>query len=80
MFCILPMFAKAAVPGLFIGCILGNLLGGAIILDVVFGSIATLIGACLAYQFRENRWLIPVPTVISNTVIIPMILRFGYGV
>ena len=77
---ILPMFTKAAVPGLFIGCLLGNLLGGALILDVIFGSIATLIGAYLGYLFRKNRWLVPVPTVVSNTLIIPFILRYAYDV
>ncbi|MBQ2658483.1 MAG: QueT transporter family protein [Erysipelotrichaceae bacterium] len=77
---ILPMFTKAAVPGLFIGCILGNLLGGAVITDVIFGSVATLIGAYLGYLLRKNRWLVPIPTVISNTVIIPLVLYFGYDV
>ena len=43
--CILPMFTPAAIPGLFIGCLIANLIGGGIILDVIFGSIATLIGA-----------------------------------
>ncbi len=77
---ILPMFTKAAVPGLFIGCILGNLLGGAVITDIVFGSIATLIGAFLAYLLRKNRWLVPIPTVISNAVIIPLVLHYAYDV
>ena len=77
---ILPMFTPAAIPGLFIGCIIANLFGGAVILDVVFGSIATLIGAWLAYLLRSNRWLVPLPAVISNTVIVPFVLRYGYGV
>ena len=42
---ILPYFTPAAIPGLFVGCILSNLLGGAIPVDIIFGSIATLIGA-----------------------------------
>ena len=77
---ILPMFTSAAVPGLFIGCILGNLLGGAVATDIVFGSIATLIGAYAGYLLRKNRWLVPVPTVISNTLIIPFVLRYAYDV
>lgn len=43
--CILPFFTPAAVPGLFIGCLLSNLLCGAAALDIIFGSLATLIGA-----------------------------------
>ena len=77
---ILPMFTFAAVPGLFLGCIIANLLGGAIAWDVIFGSLATLIGAAIGYQLRANRWLVPIPTVISNALIIPLVLRYGYGV
>lgn len=77
---ILPLFTPAAIPGLFIGCLLANILGGAIIWDVIFGSIATLIGAALGYVLRFNRWLVPIPAVISNSVIVPLVLRYGYGV
>lgn len=76
---ILPPFTPAAVPGLFIGCLLANILGGAIIWDVIFGSLATLIGAFLGYILRKNRWLVPIPAVLSNTVIVPLVLRYGYG-
>lgn len=77
---ILPLFTPAAVPGLFVGCLLGNILGGAIIWDIVFGSLATLIGAALGYLLRFNRWLVPLPTVIANALIIPWVLRYGYGI
>ena len=77
---ILPLFTPAAIPGLFLGCIIGNLWGGAIALDVVFGSLATLIGAVLGYRLRFNRWLVPIPAVLSNTIIVPLVLRFGYGI
>jgi len=77
---ILPFFTPAAVPGLFIGCLIANFLGGSIILDVVFGSIATLLGAIGTYLLRSNRWLAPLPPIISNTIIVPLVLRYGYGV
>lgn len=78
---ILPLFTPAAVPGLFIGCFLGNFLGGAILPDVIFGSIATLIGAVLTYQLRnKNHFLAPLPPILSNTIIVPFVLRFAYGV
>ena len=80
MLTILPLFTAAAVPGLFVGCVLGNLLGGAVLLDVIFGSLATLIGAALGYVLRSERWLVPVPAVVSNTIIVPLVLRYGYGV
>lgn len=78
--CILPMFTPAAVPGLFIGCLIANLIGGGIILDVIFGSLATLIGAVLGYMLRSNRWLVPVPAVLANAIIVPFVLVYGYGV
>ena len=51
---ILPVFTPAAIPGLFVGCIVGNILGGAILPDIIFGSIATLIGAFFTYQLRNK--------------------------
>lgn len=62
--CILPFFTPAAIPGLFIGCFLSNLLCGAAVLDVVFGSIPTLIGAAGSYALRRNRWMVCVPPIL----------------
>lgn len=77
---ILPAFTPAAIPGLFIGCLIGNILGGAILPDIIFGSLATLIGACFTYLLRkQNRFLAPLPPILSNAMIIPLILRFAYG-
>ena len=77
---VLPYFTPAAVPGLFIGCLIANIYGGGIILDVVCGSIATLIGACGTYLLRHrSRYLASVPPVIANALIIPWVLKYGYG-
>ena len=76
---ILPMFTPSAVVGLFIGCLLANLIGGAVVWDILLGSLATLIGAVFAYVLRFNRWLVPIPAVVSNSLIIPVVLRYGYG-
>ena len=77
---ILPVFTPAAIPGLFIGCIIANTLTGCMVLDIVFGSIATLIGAILTYTLKKHRWLAPVPPVLSNTIIVPFVLRYVYKV
>ena len=77
---IMPLFTPTAIPGLFIGCVIANLIGGAIVWDIIFGSIATLIGAAVGYALRSNRWLVPIPAVISNGIIVPLVLRYGYGV
>ncbi len=77
---ILPYFTPAAIPGLFVGCIIGNLLAGSLLWDVIFGSLATLIGAVFTYLLRKkSKYWAPVPAIMSNTIIIPFILRYAYG-
>ncbi len=78
---ILPVFTPAAIPGLFVGCLIGNILGGAILPDIIFGSLATLIGAFFTYQLRDkNKFLAPLPPIAANTIVVPFVLRYGYGV
>lgn len=77
---ILPFFTPAAIPGLFIGCLLSNLIGGSVLVDVVFGSLATLLGAAGTYYLRKNKVLLLLPPIAANTVIVPFVLRYGYGV
>lgn len=77
--CVLPYFTPAAIPGVFIGCLISNLLGGAVLMDVVFGSVATLIGAIGSWVLRRNRFLVSIPPILSNTLIIPWVLKFAYG-
>ena len=77
---ILPAFTPAAIPGLFIGCVIGNIVGGSILPDIIFGSLATLIGAYFTYLLRkQNKFLAPLPPIISNIIIVPFILRYAYG-
>ncbi len=78
---ILPVFTPAAIPGLVIGCFLGNLLSGALIPDVIFGSLATLIGAVFTWKLRNaNPFLAPVPPILSNAIIVPFVLRCAYEI
>jgi len=77
--CIMPYFTPTAIPGLFIGCMISNMLGGAMMMDVVFGSLATLIGAIGSYLLRRNRYLVSLPPILANTLIIPWVLKFAYG-
>ncbi len=76
---ILPYFTPAAIPGLFVGCLLSNILAGGVVWDVIFGSIATLLGALFTYWLRKVKWLAPVPPIVSNMLIIPFVLRYAYG-
>ncbi len=73
-------FTPAAVPGLVIGCLLSNLLTGAVITDIIFGSLATLIGSMLGHRLRRNKHLLFLPNIAANTIIIPLVLVYAYGV
>ncbi len=82
---ILPLFTNAAVPGLTIGCVLANILTGCAMWDVVFGSLATLLGAVGTYligRYVKNKdikiWTAPLPPIISNTLIVPWVLYLVY--
>lgn len=75
---ILPFFTPAAIPGLFAGCLLSNLMTGCAPLDVVFGSLATLIGAVGTYQLRNHKWLTPLPPIVANIIVVPLVLAYVY--
>lgn len=76
---VLPFFTPAAIPGLYVGCLLANLLTGGCLLDILVGSLASLIGAVGAYMLRKQKWLVPLPTIIANALIVPFVLIHGYG-
>ena len=77
---LLPLFTPAAIPGLFIGCLFGNIFGGAILLDVIFGSLASLLAATLTYVLRKRGvFLAVLPPILVNALVVPFVLRYGYG-
>ena len=78
---VLPFFTSAAIPGLFVGCLIGNMISGAILPDILFGSLATLIGACFTFLLRrQHRLWAPLPPIVANTVVIPLVLHYAYGI
>ena len=77
--CILPYFTPAAIPGLAIGCFLANFLTGCATWDILFGSLATLIGAVVARMLRKHKWLVPLPSVLANMIVVPPVLMYVYG-
>jgi uncharacterized membrane protein len=78
--CILVAFTPAAVPGLTLGCLISNLITGCLPTDVLFGALATLLGAIGGRLLRKNPYLVPLPTVLANTLIVPFVLVFAYRV
>lgn len=77
---ILPLFFSASVWGLFVGCLIANLLCGSLILDVIFGAVATLLGALGTYYFSKSKWTAPIYPILSNTLIVPLLLKYVYGI
>ena len=78
---IFPMFTPAAIPGLFVGCLLGNILGGAALPDIIFGSLATLAGAYGTWILRKKKPFIAcLPPIVANTLVVPFVLRYAYGI
>lgn len=77
---ILPFFTPAAIPGVAIGCFLSAILSGADVLDMVFGSLATLIAAFLSFKLRRHKFLVPIPPIVANALIIPWVLRYAYDI
>ncbi len=77
---ILPVFTPAAIPGLAVGCVIANIVTGCLPWDVVFGSLATLIGAIGTRLLRKNPYIAWIPPVVSNMAIVPIVLQKVYGV
>lgn len=84
MLCILPIFMPEAIVGLTVGCFIANLITDAVIWDLIFGTLATLIGAIGARLLRNLPqkliWIATIPTVISNAIIVPFVLIYAYEV
>ena len=78
--CMLVCFTPAAIPGLFVGCFISNIISGCVLWDVVFGSFATLLGALGTHLLKHNRYLACVPPIISNSIIVPLVLSRVYHV
>lgn len=78
--CVLTFFTPAAIPGITVGCLISNLITSANLLDILFGTLATFLGAILGYYLRKHEMLITLPTVLANTVIVPLVIVYGFGI
>ena len=77
---VLPVITGAAIPGLFVGCLVSNILTGCALWDVVFGSLATLLAAIVTRSIKKAPYLASIPPIIANTLVIPPVLNFVYHV
>ncbi len=76
---VLPVFTPYAIPGLFAGCLVSNILTGCAVWDVIFGSITTLLAAALTYTLKKYNILCLIPPIVLNSIIIPIILIEVYS-
>ncbi len=74
---VLPAFTSAAIPGLFIGCLIANIFSPNAWIDVVVGSLATLTAA-VASRYMPKKWLVPLPPVLINAAAIGIMLSIMY--
>ncbi|UCB52340.1 MAG: QueT transporter family protein [Candidatus Zixiibacteriota bacterium] len=74
---VLPYLTPAAIPGLFVGCLVANILGGLGIYDVVGGSLLTLLAAFLTHLIARTRrpFLAPLPPVLVNSLGVSLYLH-----
>ena len=75
---VLPMCMAEAVPGLAIGCLVANILGGATIMDIVFGAVATLLAAVVTRHFRNRPVIAMASPVVFNSLIVGPVVYFCY--
>jgi uncharacterized membrane protein len=80
---VLPFFSSFAIPGLFIGCIVSNVISPMGTPDLIFGSLATLLAAVITYYIGKSnikfkKYIAPLPPVIVNAVIIGIMLKVLY--
>lgn len=77
---ILPVFTPAAVPGVFLGCLISNIAAGCVLPDIIFGSLATLLGAVLTWMLRNKSiYLAPLPPILANAIVVPFVLKYAYA-
>ena len=77
---VMPALTPAAIPGLAIGCFFANLLGPYGVPDMIFGTCATLLAALASYLLRKYDWLVPLPPVVCNALIVGSMLHYVYNV
>lgn len=77
--CVLAILFPEAIAGLTLGCFISNILTGCVIFDVIFGTLATFIGALLTYTLRKHRFIALFPPVLSNMIIVPIVLKYAYN-
>ena len=75
---LLPALTPAAIPGVFVGCLIANIYTGSVI-DIIFGSLTTLAAAYCTYKLRGKKWLMPIPPILLNALVVGYYLTLQFG-
>lgn len=73
----LPIFMPSSIIGLTLGCVISNMVCGYGMLDIILGSLATLIGALGTRAFRKKPLIAMLCPVLSNALIVGPMLFFA---
>ncbi len=76
---LLPILLAEAVPGVTVGCLLANILGGSMLPDVIFGTLATLLAALATRRLRKRFWLAAAMPVLFNGLIVGAVVHYCYA-
>lgn len=76
---LLPILFPESIIGLFLGCLLANLLGPFGAADIVFGSLTTLLAAYITYRFRRN-FIAYLSPILLNAFIVSLYLHLLFAV
>ena len=77
---VLPAFMPSSVTGLFVGCLIANTVTGCTIVDIAAGSLTTLVAAMITRKLKNHPYLAPIPAIIGNTIVVPLVLAYSYKV
>ncbi len=76
---LLPVIFPESVWGLFVGCLIANIITGCVVWDIIFGSLASLLGAFLTLKLRRHLVAASLAPVLSNALVVPLILKYAYN-
>jgi uncharacterized membrane protein len=82
---VLPFFSAFSTLGLFIGCLISNILSPIGPLDMIFGSLATLVAAIMTYyigksRLKFKRFIAPLPAVIVNAIVVGLLISYSANI
>ena len=73
--CLLVCIEPSLTVGLTLGCLIANLFSTVSALDIIIGTAGTLLGCLLTVHIKKT-WLLPIPTILSNAILVGAMLSW----